>query len=154
MRSYSVSHLLIYLRFALSCWESSCNCSVVRGPEASQSSGGRTCPSSPGEGHSLILQLFPSHASCLPRFFASERLFPPIPRIKDKWNDSHQRDHQVGKGGCRAANQDGERAGSLGRPGLPCVSARGGPRCARGICLGSRVCSPADPGGQGLGCSL
>ncbi|XP_057164340.1 granulocyte-macrophage colony-stimulating factor receptor subunit alpha-like isoform X3 [Ursus arctos] len=31
----------------------------------------------------------------LKRFFASERLFPPIPRIKDKWNDSHQRDHQV-----------------------------------------------------------
>uniref|UniRef100_G1LGB7 Colony stimulating factor 2 receptor subunit alpha n=1 Tax=Ailuropoda melanoleuca TaxID=9646 RepID=G1LGB7_AILME len=31
----------------------------------------------------------------LKRFFASERLFPPIPRIKDKWDDSHQCDHQV-----------------------------------------------------------
>ncbi|KAF3815744.1 hypothetical protein GH733_016283 [Mirounga leonina] len=31
----------------------------------------------------------------LKRFLASESLFPPIPHIKDKWNDTHQPDHQV-----------------------------------------------------------
>nr|XP_045729791.1 granulocyte-macrophage colony-stimulating factor receptor subunit alpha isoform X1 [Mirounga angustirostris] len=31
----------------------------------------------------------------LKRFLTSESLFPPIPHIKDKWNDTHQPDHQV-----------------------------------------------------------
>ncbi|VCW91062.1 unnamed protein product [Gulo gulo] len=31
----------------------------------------------------------------LKRFLASQTLFPPIPRIKDKWTDSHRPDHQV-----------------------------------------------------------
>ncbi|XP_025713457.1 granulocyte-macrophage colony-stimulating factor receptor subunit alpha-like isoform X1 [Callorhinus ursinus] len=31
----------------------------------------------------------------LKRFLASQSFFPPIPHIKDKWNDTHQPDHQV-----------------------------------------------------------
>ncbi|XP_045851556.1 granulocyte-macrophage colony-stimulating factor receptor subunit alpha-like isoform X3 [Meles meles] len=31
----------------------------------------------------------------LKRFLASQTLFPPIPRIKDKWTDSHRPDHKV-----------------------------------------------------------
>ncbi|XP_077610854.1 granulocyte-macrophage colony-stimulating factor receptor subunit alpha [Crocuta crocuta] len=34
--------------------------------------------------------------SCvLKRFFASETLFPRIPRVKDKWTDDHHTDHQI-----------------------------------------------------------
>lgn len=71
------------------------------------------------------------------------RLFPPIPRIKDKLSDSHQIDHQVHMGW--GASQDGEE-GTVTPESQLCP-----PKGVHRVWLPSRVLLPGLLQGSGTG---
>lgn len=131
MHSYSVSGWLTDFKFEGSCRDSSVELFSSSRPagfchhgqeDASLLTARRTC----------VPRLCPSHASRLPRFLASQTLFPPIPRIKDKWTDGHRPDQQVGEAGTEQRTRTGR------------TPQRRAPQCPRGVWLASRSCSPAD----------
>ncbi|XP_032129561.1 granulocyte-macrophage colony-stimulating factor receptor subunit alpha-like, partial [Sapajus apella] len=85
-----------------------------------------------------------------------QRLFPPVPKIKDKLNDENQVEDQVGRGG--RSGELGWKAGepgmgtrvlSVSRPASPPAGTSASPRAVAGICIQLLGLPP----GFGSGCS-